>query len=220
MGKPQVAFKETITVPVKAEGRFIKQFGGRGQYGHVWIELRPGERGSGFEFVNEIHGAIIPKRYIPYVESGIKEAMESGGLAGYPMVDLRSILYDGSFHQVDSSEMAFKVAGSMALKDGVRRAHPMILEPMMKMEVATPDDFLGDILADLNSRRAQITSIDTLGVTKVIHCCIPLAETFGYATDLRSVSQGRSTYSMEFYRYEELPKSLAEQLVAGGRGVV
>ena len=220
VGKPQVAYKETITVPVKAEGRFIKQFGGRGQYGHVWIELRPGERGSGFEFVNEIHGAVIPKRYIPYVESGIKEAMESGGLAGYPMVDLRSILYDGSFHQVDSSEMAFKVAGSMALKDGVRRAHPMLLEPMMKMEVATPDDFLGDILADLNSRRAQITSIDTLGTTKVIHCCIPLAETFGYATDLRSVSQGRSTYSMEFYRYEELPKSLAEQLVAGGRGVV
>jgi elongation factor G len=220
VGKPQVAYKETITVPVKAEGRFIKQFGGRGQYGHVWIELRPGERGSGFEFVNEIQGAVIPKRYIPYVESGIKEAMESGGLAGYPVVDLRSILYDGSFHQVDSSEMAFKVAGSMALKDGVRRAHPMLLEPMMKMEVATPEDFLGDILADLNSRRAQITSIDTLGATKVIHCCIPLAETFGYATDLRSVSQGRSTYSMEFYRYEELPQPLAEQLVAGGRGVV
>ena len=219
VGRPQVAYKETITVPVKAEGRFIKQFGGRGQYGHVWIELRPGERSSGFEFINEIQGAVIPKQYIPYVESGIREAMESGGLAGYPVVDLRAILYDGSFHQVDSSDMAFKVAGSMALKDGVRRAHPVLLEPMMKMEVATPEDFLGDILSDLNSRRAQITSIETLGATKVIRCFTPLAETFGYATDLRSVSQGRATYSMEFYRYEELPQPLAKQLVAGGRGV-
>lgn len=220
VGKPQVAYKETITLPAKAEGRFIRQSGGRGQYGHVWIELCPGERGSGFEFVNQIKGSAIPKGYIPYVGSGIKEAMESGVLAGYPLVDVRATLYDGSFHEVDSSEMAFKIAGSMALKDGVRRAHPVLLEPIMKMEVATPEEFLGDILGGLNSRRGQITSIDTLGATKIIRCFVPLAETFGYATDLRSMSQGRATHSMEFYRYEELPQNLAGQLIAKVRGAV
>jgi len=220
VGRPHVAYRETITIPVKAEGRFIKQFGGRGQYGHVWVELHPGERGSGFEFKNRIQAGVIPKQYIPYVESGIKEATESGVLGGYPVVDVRAILYDGSFHEVDSSGPAFKIAGSLALKDGVRRAHPVLLEPMMKMEVATPDEFLGDILGDLNSRRAQITAIDTLEATKIIRCLTPLAETFGHATDLRSMSQGRATYSMEFYHYEELPQPLAEQLVARVGGVV
>jgi len=220
VGKPKVAYKETITLPVRAEGRFIKQSGGRGQYGHVWIELCPGERGSGFEFVNGVKGGAIRKQYIPYVENGIKEAMESGVLAGYPVVDLRATLYDGSFHEVDSSEMAFKIAASMALKDGVRRAHPALLEPIMKIEVSTPEEFLGDILGDLNSRRGQITSIDSLGKMKIIRCFVPLAETFGYATDLRSMSQGRATYSMEFHRYEELTQSLAEQLIAKVRGAL
>jgi len=220
VGKPQVAYKETITLPVRAEGRFIRQSGGRGQYGHVWIELCPGERGSGFEFVNQVKGGVIPKGYIPYIENGVKEAMESGVLAGYPLVDLQASLYDGSFHEVDSSEMAFKIAASMALKDGVRRANPTLLEPIMKIEVSTPEGFLGDILGDLNSRRGHITSIDSLGAMKIIRCLVPLAETFGYATDLRSMSQGRATYSMEFHRYEELPQSLAEQLIAKVRGAL
>ena len=219
VGRPRVAYKETITTPVKAEGRFIKQFGGRGQYGYVWIELQPAERGSSFEFVNQIRGGIIPKEFIPYVESGIREAMESGVIAGYPVVDLRAILYDGSYHEVDSSEMAFKIAGSIALREGVRRAHPVLLEPIMKMEVATPEEFLGDVIQDLNSRRAHIASIETQGAMKVIRCLIPLAESFGYATHLRSLSQGRATYSMEFYRYDELPSPLAEQLIAKVRVV-
>ncbi|MFQ5987857.1 MAG: elongation factor G, partial [Dehalococcoidia bacterium] len=168
----------------------------------------------------QVKGGAIPKGYIPYVENGVKEAMESGVLAGYPLVDLRATLYDGSFHEVDSSEMAFKIAASMALKDGVRRAHPTLLEPIMKIEVSTPEEFLGDILGDLNSRRGHITSIDSLGAMKIIRCLVPLAETFGYATDLRSMSQGRATYSMEFHRYEELPQSLAEQLIAKVRGAV
>ncbi|MBE0415215.1 MAG: elongation factor G [Dehalococcoidia bacterium] len=214
VGKPRVAYKETITLPVKTEGRFIRQSGGRGQYGHVWIELCPGERGSGFEFVNRIRGNAIPKQYIPYVESGIKEAMGSGVLAGYPVIDVKATLYDGSFHEVDSSEIAFKIAASIALKDGVKRAQPIILEPDMKMEVATPEEFLGDIIGDMNSRRGQVTSIESLGGVKIIRCFVPLAETFGYATDLRSMSQGRANYSMEFYGYEELPSNLAQQLTA------
>jgi len=220
VGRPQVAYRETITLPVKAEGRFIRQSGGRGQYGHVWIELCPVERGSGFEFVNRIHGGAIPSRYIPSVEAGMKEAMESGLLGGYRVIDVRATLYDGSFHEVDSSDIAFKIAASMAFKNGIRRAHPVLLEPIMSMEVVTPDDFLGDILGDLNARRGQITSIDTLGAVKIICCFVPLAETFGFATDLRSMSQGRATHSMEFHRYEELPQPLAEQVVAKVAGVV
>ncbi len=212
VGKPQVAYRETITVPVKAEGKFIKQTGGRGQYGHVWIELAPGERGSGFEFVNRIEGGVVPKQYIPHVERGIKDVMASGVLAGYPLVDVKVTLYDGSFHQVDSSDIAFKIAGSMALRDGVRRAKPILLEPIVKMEVATPEEFLGDVIGDLNSRRGQVNSIESHGAIKIVRCFVPLAETFGYATDLRSISQGRANYSMEFYRYEEGPQDLAEQL--------
>jgi len=219
VGKPKVAYKETITLPVKAEGRFIRQTGGRGQYGHVWLELHPSERGSGFEFVNLIGGNTVPKQYIPYVESGIKGAMESGVLAGYPLVDVKATLYDGSFHEVDSSEMAFKMAGSIALKYGVRRAEPVLLEPIMKMEIATPEEFMGDIIGDLNSRRGHVNSIESLGAMKIIHCFIPLAETFGYATDLRSISQGRANYSMEFHHNEELPSNLAEQLIGKVRGM-
>ena len=219
VGRPHVTYRETITLPVKAEGRFIRQSGGRGQYGHVWLELHPGERGSGFEFVNLIRGDAVPKRYIPDVQSGIREAMESGVLAGYPVVDVKATLYDGSFHEVDSSEIAFKMAGSIALKDGVRRAEPILLEPMMKMEIDTPEEFLGDIIGDLNSRRGHITSIESLGAIKIIRCFIPLAETFGYATDLRSMSQGRANYSMEFHRYEELSPNLSEQLITKVRGV-
>ena len=220
VGKPRVAYKETITEPVKVQGRYIRQTGGRGQYGHVWIELEPGERGSEFQFVDKVKGAAIPKQFIPYVESGIREAMEGGALAGYPLVDIKATLYDGSYHPVDSSELAFKIAGAMALRDGVKKARPVMLEPVMMMEIVTPEEFMGDILGDLNSRRAQITSIDSRRDIKVVRCLIPLAETFGYATDLRSVSQGRATYTMEFSRYEELPQNLSEQLVVRVGGMV
>ena len=219
VGKPRVSYRETITVPVKVEGRFIKQSGGRGQYGHVWIELHPGEQGSGFEFVNGIRGGTIPKQYIPAVERGVSGAMEGGVLAGYPLVDIRATLYDGSFHEVDSSEIAFKIAGAMALKEGVKKAKPIILEPVMKVEVVTPEAFMGDILGDLNSKRGRVTSIDSRGDTKIICCFIPLAETFGYATDVRSMSQGRATFAMELHRYEELSQPLAEQLTVKVGGV-
>jgi len=219
VGKPRVSYRETITVPVKVEGRFIKQSGGRGQYGHVWIELHPGEQGSGFEFVNGIRGGIIPRQYIPAVERGVIGAMEGGVLAGYPLVDIKATLYDGSFHEVDSSEIAFKIAGAMALKEGVKKAKPMILEPVMKVEVVTPEAFMGDILGDLNSRRGRVTSIDSRGDTKIICGFVPLSETFGYATDLRSMSQGRATFSMELHRYEELSQPLANQLTVKVGGI-
>jgi elongation factor G len=213
VGKPKVAYRETITVPVKAEGRFIRQTGGKGQYGHVYVELEPGARGCGFEFESKIKGASIPKQFIPHVESGIRDAMESGILSGYPLVDIKATLYDGSYHEVDSSEVAFKIAAAMALRDGVKRAKPVLLEPVMKVEIVTPEEFMGDILGDLNSRRGQVTSIDSQRDTKIVRCLIPLSETFGYTTELRSMSQGRASYSMEFYRYEELPPDLAEQLI-------
>lgn len=219
IGKPRVAYRETITVPVKVEGRFIKQSGGRGQYGHVWIELQPGERGSGFEFVNGIKGGTIPRQYIPSVEKGIREAMEGGVVGGYPLIDIKVTLYDGSFHEVDSSDVAFKIAGSMALKDGVKRAKPVVLEPVMKMEIISPEISMGDIIGDLNSRRSQIQSIDSRGNTKIINCLIPLAGTFGYATDLRSMSQGRANFAMEFHRYEGMPQDLTEQIIVKVGGV-
>jgi len=212
VGKPRVAYKETITVPVRAEGKFIRQSGGRGQYGHVNLELEPLERGSGFQFVNSIKGAAIPRQYIPPVEVGVKEAMETGVLAGYPMVDIKATIYDGSYHDVDSSEIAFKMAGSIALKDGTRKAKPVLLEPIMKLEVVTPQEFLGDIIGDLNSSRGHIEAIDTEAETSVIHCFMPLAESFGYATRIRSITQGRATHSMEFHRYQEVPAGLADQI--------
>jgi len=218
VGKPQVAYKETITVPVEIEGRFIRQFGGRGQYGHVWLNLEPVERGSGFRFVDQVRGGSIPKEYISAVEAGVKEALETGVVAGYPIVDVKVILFDGSFHEVDSSDMAFKMAGSIALKDGVRKANPILLEPIMKLEVVMPAEFLGDVIGDLNSRRGHIEGIETHGETCVVRALIPLAEIFGYATILRSLSQGRATYSLEFNCYRELPASLAGQIEVKVRG--
>jgi elongation factor G len=213
VGKPRVAYKETITTPATAEGRFIRQSGGRGQYGHVWLRLEPLERGSGFEFVDRIKGATIPKDYLPAVEMGIKEAMETGVMAGYPVVDLRATIYDGSYHEVDSSEMAFKMAASMALRDGVTRAKPILLEPIMKLEIVAPEQFLGDIMGDLNSRRGQVESVGTRQEMVVIRALAPLAETFGYATSLRSLTQGRATHTLEFYRYQEVSAELADEIM-------
>jgi len=218
VGKPQVAYKETITMPVRAEGKFVRQTGGRGQYGHVCLELEPVERGSGFEFVNRLKGGTIPKKYIPATEIGIKEAMETGVLSGYPMVDIRAILYDGSYHEVDSSEIAFKMAGSIALRESVRKAKPILLEPIMKMEVIAPEQFLGDLIGDINSRRGHIEAIETHGGMCTIHSLIPLAETFGYTTSLRSLSQGRATHSMEFHRYQQVPDELSDQIISKGGG--
>jgi len=218
-GNPQVAYKETITQPTQAEGRFIKQFGGRGQYGHVVLKLEPGERGSGFAFTNQIRAGSIPKEFIPAVKAGVKEALERGVLANYPIVDIKVTLHDGSFHQVDSSELAFKMAGSIALKEGVRRAKPTLLEPIMKLDAFTPEQFLGDILGDLDARRAHIEGIGVQGDTRVIHALVPLGETFGYATIIRSLSQGRATYSMEFHHYQELSPALLEQIIIGGRAM-
>ena len=211
-GKPQVAYKETITVPTQVEGRFIRQSGGHGQYGHVCIGLEPLERGHGFQFEDKIKSGAIPRQYIPAVELGIKEGTETGILAGYPVVDIKATLQDGSYHEVDSSELAFKVAGSIALKKGLEKAKPVILEPIMKLEVVTPEQFLGDIIGDLNARRGHIETIDTQGEMFAIHCHIPLSETFGYATRLRSLTQGRATHSMEFSRYQKLPAELIEQI--------
>jgi len=213
VGKPRVAYKETISVPVKIEGRFIRQSGGHGQYGQVNIELEPMERGNGFKFVNAIKGATIPKQFIPAVETGISEAMETGVLAGYPVVDVQATLYDGSFHEVDSSELAFKMAGSMALREGVQKAKPVLLEPIMKLEVVSPEEFLGDIIGDLTAKRGHIEAIDTQGEMYIIHGLVPLAEAFGYATRLRSLTQGRATHSMEYYHYRELSPELTEQII-------
>ncbi|MFC2010684.1 elongation factor G [Chloroflexota bacterium] len=212
VGRPRVAYKETITKSMRSEGKFVRQSGGHGQYGHVRLELEPAERGCGLQFENRIKGTAIPKQYIPAIESGVKEAMETGVLAGYPVVDIKVILYDGSYHEVDSSEIAFKMAGAMALKDGVAKANPIFLEPIMKLEVVTPEQFLGDIIGDLNSRRAHVESIETHGEISTIYALIPLAETFGYSTSLRSQTQGRATHSMEFYRSQELPAALAAQV--------
>ena len=218
VGKPQVAYKETITQPVTAEGRFIKQVGGHGQYGHVWIELKPGERGSGFQFRNKLRGATIPKEYVPAVEDGIREAMGSGVIAGYPLVDVEAVLFDGSYHEVDSSDIAFKMAGSLALKEGARKAKPVMLEPIMKLEVVTLEQFLGDTIADLSARRAQIEAVEARDELRVVRCLVPLAEVFGYVTQLRSLSQGRATHSLEFDHYQELSLALAEQVVCRTRG--
>ena len=212
VGKPRVAYKETISMPVEVEGRFIRQTGGRGQYGHVCLRLEPMERGSGFQFVDHVKAGAISKQYILAAEIGIKEAMETGVVSGYPVVDVKATLYDGSYHEVDSSDIAFRMAGSMALRDGVKKAKPILLEPIMKLEIAAPERFLGDIMGDLNSRRGNIESIETHDERAIIHALIPLAETFGYATNLRSLTQGRAAYSLEFYLYQEVPAELADQI--------
>ena len=217
VSKPRVAYKETITIPVRAEAKFVRQTGGHGQYGHVCIELEPMERGSGFQFVDRIKSGTIPKQYIPAAEAGIKEALQNGVVAGYPVVDIKVSLYDGSYHEVDSSELAFKMAGSMALRDGVARAKPLLLEPIMRLEVVTPEQFLGDIIGDLNSKRGRIEAIEPHGGISIIRSFIPLAETFEYTTSLRSLTQGRATHSMEFYRHQVLPAELADQVKTMGR---
>jgi len=217
IGKPRVAYNETITIPVRTEGRFVQQTGGHGQYGHICLELEPAESGAGFQFIDKVKGGTIPKRFIPAIESGIKEAMQSGVLAGYPVVDIKTTVYDGSFHEVDSSEIAFKMAGSIALRNGLAKAKPILLEPIMKIVVLAPQQFLGDIIADLNSKRGQIETIEAESEMCAIHSLIPMAETFGYATSIRSLTQGRATHSMEFYRYKELPAELADQIKAVGR---
>ncbi len=214
VGKPQVAYKETITRKAKAEGRYIKQTGGRGQYGHVYIEVEPQEAGKGFEFVNKIVGGSIPKEFINPVENGIREATETGTFAGYPVVDVKVTLYDGSYHDVDSSEMAFKIAGSMAFKDAVRGAGPILLEPVMNVEVVIPEQFMGDVIGDLNSRRGKILGMDSRGGFQVVSSNVPLANMFGYSTDLRSKTQGRASFTMQFSHYEQVPSSVAEVLTA------
>ena len=213
VGKPQVAYRETIRTAVDQEGKYVRQSGGRGQYGHVWIKIEPQEAGKGYEFVNEIVGGAIPREYIPAVDKGIQEQLQNGVIAGYPVVDVKVTLYDGSFHDVDSSEMAFKIAGSMAFKEGAKKAKPVILEPIMKVEAVTPEDYMGDVMGDLNRRRGILQGIDDSPSGKLIHAEVPLSEMFGYATDLRSMTQGRATYSMEFSKYNEVPASVAEQII-------
>ena len=218
VGKPQVAYRETIRKATDAEGKFIRQSGGKGQYGHVEIKLEPGESASGFEFVSKIVGGAIPKEYIPAVEQGMKEACESGIIAGYPVIDLKATLIDGSYHEVDSSEMAFKIAGSMAIRNAVMKASPVILEPMMKVEVEVPEDFLGDVMGDLNSRRGNIEGMNSEDGIAKVSAKVPLAEMFGYATDIRSKTQGRGIFSMEFSNYDEVPRHVAEAIVAKSQG--
>ncbi len=219
VGKPQVAYRETITVPVeKVEQRYVRQTGGRGQYGHVVISLEPTGPGGGYEFVDKISGGVIPREYIPAVDAGIQEAMQGGVVAGYAMVDMRAILTFGSYHDVDSSEMAFKIAGSMAFKEAARRAKPVLLEPIMQVEVVTPDDFMGDVIGDLSSRRGRVEGMEQRGGAHVVQAQVPLAEMFGYATDLRSRTQGRATYTMQFDSYQQVPESIAAEIVARVRG--
>jgi elongation factor G len=214
VGRPQVAYRETIRRKAEARGRFVRQTGGRGQYGDVEIEVEPVQAGTGFVFENKIVGGSIPREYIPAVEKGIREAMETGVLAGYPMVDIQVSLLDGSYHEVDSSEMAFKIAGSMAFKDAVRRAQPVLLEPIMQVEVVTPEEYMGAVHGDLASRRGRIVSMEARGSSQVIRATVPLSSMFGYATELRSMTQGRATYTMQFARYEEMPAALAEEIMA------
>ena len=217
VGRPQVAYKETVKTPAEAQGKFVKQSGGRGQYGDVHIRLEPRERGAGFEFVDEIKGGVIPREYINPTRKGIEEAMEKGVVAGYPMVDLKATLYDGSFHEVDSSEMAFKIAGSMALQAAARKANPVLLEPIMKLEVTIPQEFFGDVIGDLSSRRGRIEETQDQMESKIIDVKVPLSEMFGYATNLRSLTQGRGTFTMEFDHYEEVPANVAQEIVSGKR---
>jgi elongation factor G len=214
VGKPQVAYKETIRGKVKAEGRFVRQSGGRGQYGHVVLEIEPREPGLGYEFENKIVGGVVPREYIPAVDAGAREAMDNGVLAGFPMVDIKVSLLDGSYHEVDSSEMAFKIAGSMGFKNAAAKAQPVLLEPVMKLEVVIMDEYMGDVIGDLNSRRGRIEELEPRGNTQVIHAVSPLSEMFGYATGLRSITQGRGTFTMQFSHYAEVPQNIAEGIVA------
>jgi elongation factor G len=218
VGKPQVAYRETITKKVKVEGKFVRQSGGRGQYGHVWLEIEPQEAGAGYVFVDAIKGGVVPREYIPAVDKGIQEAMDMGTLAGFPVVDVKVSLIDGSYHDVDSSEMAFKIAGSMGFKDGCVKAGPVLLEPIMSVEVVVPEEHMGDVIGNLNSRRGRIMGMESRAGAQVVTSMVPLASMFGYATDLRSATQGRATYTMTFDHYEQVPKSVAEEIVAKVKG--
>jgi elongation factor G len=220
VGKPQVAYRETIRKTVKQEGRFVRQSGGRGQFGHVWLEIEPLEPGQGYVFQNKVVGGVVPKEYVPAVDNGVQEALSTGILAGFPVIDLKVTIFDGSYHDVDSNEMAFKIAGSMAVKEGVMKANPVLLEPMMKVEVEVPEDNMGDVIGDLQGRRRGIVQgMEARSGLQVIRMHVPLAEMFGYATELRSMTQGRGTFSMEFSHYAEVPKNVAEAIVTKSRGV-
>jgi elongation factor G len=212
VGRPQVAYRETIRKPVEQEGRFVRQTGGRGQYGHVWLRLEPNEPGAGYEFVDSIVGGVVPREYIPAVNKGIQEAMGNGIVAGYPVVDVKATLFDGSYHEVDSNEMAFKVAGSMAFREGARRGDPVVLEPVMKVEVVTPEEYMGDVMGDLNRRRGILHGMEDSPAGRIVRADVPLAEMFGYATHLRSLTQGRATYTMEFNKYTEAPSTIADAI--------
>jgi len=218
VGAPQVAYRETIRTAVDQEYKYAKQSGGRGQYGHVFIKLEPQEPAKGYEFINQITGGVIPKEYIPAVDKGIQEAMQNGVVAGYPVVDVKVTLYDGSYHDVDSSEMAFKIAGSMAFKEAAKKANPVLLEPIMKVEVEIPEEYMGDVIGDINRRRGQVSSMEDRAGNKIVTAMVPLAEMFGYSTDLRSFTQGRGTYSMEFDHYEEVPRNVAEEIIKKRHG--
>ena len=212
IGKPQVAYRETIKETIDIEGKFVRQSGGKGQYGHVWLKLEPLGLDDDYEFVDEIVGGVVPKEYIPAVDKGIQEQMQNGVVAGYPLLALKATLYDGSYHDVDSSEMAFKIAGSMALKEGALKAKPVILEPIMKVEVVTPEDFMGDVIGDLNSRRGQVGSTEPRGNATAIQATVPLANMFGYINNLRSMSQGRAQYSMFFDHYSKVPQNVQDEV--------
>ncbi|MDJ0881225.1 MAG: elongation factor G [Gammaproteobacteria bacterium] len=216
IGKPQVAYRETIKHSVEQEGKFVRQSGGRGMYGHVWLKLEPKESGSGYEFENAVVGGVVPRDFIPAVDKGVQEQLENGVLAGFPMVDVKVTLYDGSYHDVDSNEMAFKLAGMMAIREGAMHAKPVLLEPVMKVEVVTPEDYMGDVMGDLNRRRGIVAGMDDAPAGKILRASVPLAEMFGYATDLRSATQGRATYSMEFEKYDEAPKVVSDAVIKGG----
>jgi len=213
VGAPQVAYRETIRKSVEHEGKFIRQSGGRGQYGHVWLRIEPRQPGTGYEFVNEVVGGVVPKEYIPAVDKGVQEQLKSGVLAGFPVLDVKVSLFDGSYHDVDSNEMAFKIAGSMCFREGARKANPVLLEPIMKVEVATPEEYMGDVVGDINRRRGIIQGMEDTPSGKTVSCEVPLAEMFGYSTDLRSATQGRATYSMQFEKYNETPAHIAEAII-------
>jgi elongation factor G len=215
IGKPQVAFRETIRKTIEQEGKFVRQTGGRGMYGHVWLKLEPLPGGSGYEFENAIVGGVVPREYISAVDKGVQEQLGNGVIAGYPLVDIKVTLYDGSYHDVDSNEMAFKLAGSMALREGAQEASPVLLEPLMKVEVVTPEDYMGDVMGDLNRRRGIVAGMEDSVSGKIIRASVPLAEMFGYSTDLRSATQGRATYSMEFEKYDEAPRNIADSIMKG-----
>jgi elongation factor G len=213
VGAPQVAYKETIRMPVEAEGKYVKQSGGKGQYGHCWLRITPQEPGTGNSFASKIVGGTIPKEFIPAIEKGVNETYNSGVLAGYPLVDIHAEVYDGSYHDVDSSEIAFKLAASMALKDGILKANPVLLEPIMKLEVVVPENYMGDVIGDLNSRRGQIESTEDRGKAKVVKAFVPLSELFGYISTLRGFTKGQGTASMEFGKYDETPRNIQEKIV-------